>query len=240
MAPPLTSPYAADVVPLPVSQEISLSQTSTPAINASPTVLILIAVNVGIHLLRLLLPDHWSAIIGTIGAFSPPWFLAAVMGTQSEYAIALLISPITYAFLHGDLLHLLINMAFLLAFGTAVDRRLGRNRFLVLYVLCALGGAAASVGLFYATAEQTIMVGASGAISGLFGAVLRLATRNTFAAIAVFILANVVIGYTGVPGMGEVRAIAWEAHIGGFVAGYLLFPLFDRNNQGPNLRSINS
>ena len=228
MAPPFTSPYAAKSVSRRLNYENHLSQTSQPAFNTTPTALALIALNVGIHALRLLLPDQWSMIAGTVGAFSPPWFLGVLMGGQSDYAIALLASPLTYAFLHGDLLHLVINMAFLLAFGTAVERRLGMGRFLALYIICALLAAGASVALFYVTMEQTIMVGASGAISGLFGAVLRLTMRRAYAAIAVYIGVNLLIGYTGLPSMGEVRAIAWEAHIGGFLAGFILLPLFDR------------
>ena len=48
-----------------------------------------------------------------------------------------------------------------------------------------------------------------------------------FLVIAVFIASNVALGYTGIPGTGEIRSIAWEAHIGGFLAGFILFPLFD-------------
>jgi membrane associated rhomboid family serine protease len=206
--------------------ESRLPQNSPPAFNTTPTVLALIALNAGIHALRLLLPEHWAMMMGTLGAFSPPWFLATVTGAQSDYAIPLLLSPITYAFLHGDLLHLGINMAFLLAFGTAVERRLGRNRFLALYFVCALFAAGASVALFQASQEQTFMVGASGAISGLFGAALRLTMRRVHAAAAIFIVVNLIMGYTGLPSLGEVRAIAWEAHIGGFLAGFMLLPLF--------------
>ena len=196
-------------------------------INATPVVLALIAINVGVHAIRLLLPEQWSAIAATVGAFSAPWFLATVMGTQPDYIIFQLLSPLTYAFLHADLLHLAINMAFLLAFGTAIERRLGRLRFVALYLICGLVAAAASVALFYYSHEQTIIVGASGAVSGLFGAVLRLTTRRAWVAIAIFVASNLIIGYTGLPGAGTVRAIAWEAHIGGLLAGYLLLPLFD-------------
>ncbi len=204
-----------------------MSQTTQPVFNATPVVLALIAINAGIHALRLLLPEQWSMIAGTLGAFSPPWFLAALMGEGAPYTIPLLLSPVSYAFLHGNLLHLALNMAFLLAFGTPMERRLGRGRFLGLYFICALCGAGASMALFSYTHEQTIMVGASGAISGLFGAVLRLTTNRAWLAIAVFIGSNVILGYTGIPGTGEVRSIAWEAHIGGFLAGFILFPLFD-------------
>jgi len=194
-------------------------------------VLILIAVNVGIHLVRLVLPGSWDEYIGILSAFSPPYFLSIIMGEGSLLGFILLFSPISYGFLHGDLLHLVINMAFLLAFGTAIERRLGRVRFLGLYFICMLAGAGASLGLFFITLEQTFMVGASGAISGLFGAVLRMTMARAYVAIAVFVGLNAIIGYTGLPSMGEVRAIAWEAHIGGLLAGFLLMPLFDRKGR---------
>lgn len=203
----------------------------TPAFNTTPTVLILIAVNVGIHLVRLVLPGSWDEYIGILSAFSPPYFLSIIMGEGSLLGFILLFSPISYGFLHGDLLHLVINMAFLLAFGTAIERRLGRVRFLGLYFICMLAGAGASLGLFFITLEQTFMVGASGAISGLFGAVLRMTMARAYVAIAVFVGLNAIIGYTGLPSMGEVRAIAWEAHIGGLLAGFLLMPLFDRKGR---------
>jgi membrane associated rhomboid family serine protease len=205
-----------------------LTQPSQPIFNATPVALALIAINIGIHVIRLLLPAQWSTIAATLGGFSAPWFLATVTGAQSEYVAILLLSPLTYAFLHADLLHLAINMAFLLAFGTAIERRLGRLRFVALYLICALVAAAASIALFYYSNQQTIIVGASGAISGLFGAVLRVTTKQrAWVVIAIFIISNMIIGYTGMPGTGAVRAIAWEAHIGGFLAGYLLLPLFD-------------
>jgi membrane associated rhomboid family serine protease len=228
MAPPFTSLYAALNSARRKLVIIALSQNSPPAFNTTPTVLILIAVNVGIHLVRLLLPGNWDEMIGILGAFSPPYFLSVIMGESNVLGFILLLSPISSGFLHGDLLHLVINMAFLLAFGTAIERRLGRVRFLGLYFACMLAGAGASMGLFFITLEQTFMVGASGAISGLFGAVLRMTMARAYVAIAVFVGLNVIIGYTGMPSMGEVRAIAWEAHIGGLIAGFLLMPLFDR------------
>ncbi len=107
-------------------------------INATPVVLALIAVNVAVHAIRLLLPAQWSDIAATLGGFSAPWFVATVMGMQPDYIIFQLLSPLTYAFLHADLLHLTINMAFLLAFGTAIERRLGRLRFVALIMLASM------------------------------------------------------------------------------------------------------
>jgi len=228
------SPYAKSVFLLTINAENFLPQVSPPAFNTTPTVLVLLAINAGIHFLRMLLPGQWDAFIGLIGAFSPPLWLSVIMGEGNHWGYGLLFSPIIYAFLHADLLHLMINMGFLLAFGTAVERRLGQGRFLYLYCLCAVCGASASLAVYFLTLEQTFMVGASGAISGLFGAVLCISNRRKWVAFAAFIVINLVIGYTGLPSMGQVRAVAWEAHIGGFLAGYLLFPLFDfRNRRSP-------
>lgn len=204
-----------------------MSQINPPAFNATPGVLALIAINAGIHVIRLVLPEQWSMMAGTLGGFSAPWFLAAITGADSPYTLILLLTPLTYAFLHADLIHLAINMAFLLAFGTAIERRLGLGRFFALYLVCAVFAAMASIALYFYSFEQTIIVGASGAVSGLFGAVLRFTTSRALVVIVIFVISNVILGYTGVPGGGEVRAIAWEAHIGGFLAGFVLFPLFD-------------
>ena len=230
MVPHFTSTYATVKLQAARNTEISLTQVSPPAFNTTPTVLILIAINVGVHLLRMLLPEQWDLMIGFVGAFSPPLWLSIVMGEGNQWPYILLLSPIFYAFLHADLLHLVINMGFLLAFGTAVERRLGLGSFLALYILCAVCGAFSSLAVYFATFEQTFMVGASGAISGLFGAAMRISTRKTWTVVAAFIAINLVIGYTGLPSMGQVRAVAWEAHIGGFLAGYLLFSLFDVRN----------
>jgi membrane associated rhomboid family serine protease len=90
------------------------------------------------------------------------------------------------------------------------------------------------------------VVGASGAVSGLMGAAFRfifidprttpvwpparlsLTSRPVLLASAVWIVLNIVLGVTGFTPDGFGRAIAWEAHIGGFLTGLLLFPLFDR------------
>ncbi|MBC8239616.1 MAG: rhomboid family intramembrane serine protease [Alphaproteobacteria bacterium] len=205
-----------------------MPQIKQPVFNATPIVLALIGMNVAIHLIRMVLPEQWSTVAGTLGGFSPPWFLAVVTGGDSPYDIILFLSPLTYAFLHADLLHLTINMAFLLAFGTPIERQLGRRRMLGLYIVCALCAAGATMAMYFYNYEQTIMVGASGAVSGLFGAVLRFTTRRAWVVVVIFIISNVILGYTGLPGAsGEIRAIAWEAHIGGFLAGFILFPLFN-------------
>jgi membrane associated rhomboid family serine protease len=125
------------------------------------------------------------------------------------------------AFLHElpnggfGLLHIIFNMWALLVVGPALERWLGRLRFLAVYLVSALAGSV----LFYLIASPTaIGLGASGAIFGLFGSwfvlarKLRLDTRQ----IVGLIVINLVITFVGV------HFIAWQAHVGGLIAGAAL------------------
>jgi membrane associated rhomboid family serine protease len=143
-------------------------------------------------------------------------------------------------FLHADLPHLLINMAMLLAFGTPIARRMRTAPFFLLYALCGIAGA-----LFWALLHPYSidpLLGASGAISGMVGAVGGISLseesghgmpfRNRRAAlifVAVWLVLNFLVGLFGASAMGISGAIAWEAHLGGFVAGFALIKLFPRN-----------
>ena len=160
---------------------------------------------------------------------------------------------ITHAFLHGSWTHLIFNALWLLAFGSPVARRFGAARFFLLLALCAVAGAV-FYALFnpYGTIP---MIGASGAISGVMAAACRfvfqpgmpwlghqegmgefaraqswreiLRDRRAMSFIAVWFGVNLVFGVVASPlGLAD-GGIAWEAHIGGFVAGFLLFPLLD-------------
>ncbi|WP_309109054.1 rhomboid family intramembrane serine protease [Arthrobacter sp.] len=127
---------------------------------------------------------------------------------------------ITSAFLHSQsfLLHIVLNMYTLWIFGQALEPLLGRIRFLAVYLLSAIGG---SVGYLLLTpilpeGGPVGVVGASGAIFGLFGAMLVVQrhrggeTRQLWVLIAI----NGVIGFM-------VPQIAWQAHLGGLVTGAL-------------------
>ena len=127
---------------------------------------------------------------------------------------------ITSAFLHAapgsgfGIFHILFNMYALIVVGPALERLLGRVRFLSVYLVSALGG---SVLFYLLAAPTTVGLGASGAIFGLFGAWFVLAKRLRLDARQVvgLIVLNLVISF-GVPG------IAWQAHIGGLIAGSAL------------------
>jgi membrane associated rhomboid family serine protease len=121
------------------------------------------------------------------------------------------------AFLHEPigsglgLLHIVFNMWALIVVGPSLERLLGRVRFLAVYLVSALAGSV----LFYVVAAPTALaLGASGAIFGLFGAWFVLARRLRLDARQIIILIVINLGISfAVPG------IAWQAHVGGLIAG---------------------
>ncbi len=122
---------------------------------------------------------------------------------------------LTSAFLHVSVTHLLFNMLALWIVGGAIEPRLGRARYLTVYLVSALAGSVLSyvVDPIYASS-----VGASGAVFGLFGSlfVLALRLRIDVRGVVAIIAINVVIGF--IPAFN----INWRAHLGGLVAGALL------------------
>ena len=144
-------------------------------------------------------------------------------------------------FLHGGWMHMLGNMLYLWIFGNNVEDAMGHGRFIVFYVLCGIAAALAQS--FPNPASTVPMIGASGAIAGVLGAYLLLHPR---ARVLVAIPVWVVIHTTRLPAVfvlgfwfvlqivntmlsnGEGGGVAWGAHVGGFVAGLVLIPLFKR------------
>lgn len=133
-----------------------------------------------------------------------------------------------HVFLHAGIFHIGMNMLMLMQVGPWVAQRLGGARFLTLFFLSALGGAAAY--LLINAHAQTPAVGASGAICGVFGAYffsVRASWREALAdaqvrnAIGVFLFINVFLA--GIASATGFLPIAWEAHLGGFVAGVLAY-----------------
>ena len=145
------------------------------------------------------------------------------------------------SFLHGGAFHLIINMVMLAAFGAGAERVLGPRRTLGLFLVCGVVGAFAHLAIYPSLAAP--VVGASGAISGLFGAVLRLmASRprsrggiRLLPVALIWIGFAVLVGFAGAPGAKGVQ-IAWAAHVGGFMAGLALLPLFAARQSGPRVR----
>jgi membrane associated rhomboid family serine protease len=148
---------------------------------------------------------------------------------------------LTSMFLHGGWMHLIGNMLYLWVFGNNVEDAMGHLRFLVFYVLC---GAAAVFAQALPNPASTIpMIGASGAISGVLGAYLLLYPH---ARVLVGIPLGFVIHTARLPALWVLGfwfvlqlvntllaakgqgGVAWGAHLGGFIAGMALLPLFKR------------
>lgn len=145
---------------------------------------------------------------------------------------------VTYAFLHGDIFHLGGNMLFLWVFGDNVEDALGHMRFLVFYLLCAVGGALVHVAVD--PASQIPMIGASGAVSGVLGAYLMLHPRQRVWVLVLLRLPLPVPAWLALGGWFAFQlagatvfadpeaSIAYWAHVGGFVVGMVLVVPFRR------------
>ncbi len=162
---------------------------------------------------------------------------------------------LTYSVLHADYTHLIFNMLWLLPFGSAVARRFGAVRFFLFLSVAAIAGAAAHLATH--ARELAPMIGASAAVSGAMAAAIRFAFgRGSFlsfrrgdadaaarvpalpllralrhprviAFLAMWFGINIIFGLGSTPFVGPSQSVAWQAHIGGFLAGLLLFSLFD-------------
>jgi membrane associated rhomboid family serine protease len=161
---------------------------------------------------------------------------------------AIIWSFVTYSFLHGDWLHVVINTLWFIAMGGGVAKRLPAGRFVSLCCLSAIGGALAHLAIYGITGPA--IIGASAAVSGLMGAAARfifagpvlsqptddlrfrplspLTDKRVLLFSLVWLILNLVFGLTGWGMDGTIRLIAWEAHIGGFITGLLALPLLER------------
>ncbi len=188
-----------------------------PILNVPPATKALLAANVLVFVVMLILPDDLDDAIVDLFGFAPA---RAFAGWPA------FVDPFTYQFLHGGFTHIAVNMLGLVAFGAGVEQRLGWWRFLIFYLLCGVAGAYTQFVVDSRSAE--VMIGASAAISGLFGAILRLAVfrRGFWLLVVLWLVTNMLTGVAGIGGAGE--PVAWVAHIGGFAAGLALYPLFVR------------
>src|SRR5699024_2092439 len=133
---------------------------------------------------------------------------------------------VTSGFLHAGIFHIALNMYALWIVGPFLEKMLGRWRFIALYFLSLIGGSLAVVAFSAGPAVDSWyqgVVGASGAVFGLFGAialVLRHTGRNA-QQILVVIGLNVVISFV-------IAGISWQAHLGGLITGGVLGLLFTK------------
>lgn len=153
----------------------------------------------------------------------------------------------TAMFMHGGWAHLAGNMLYLWIFGDNIENRLGHMRYLIFYLLCGLIASLSHVFSTVMLSQNSLVpsLGASGAISGVLGAYLLLFPMRKVRVILLWFIVSVPallalglwIGFQVVSGMGmlggeESGGVAYAAHIGGFIAGFLLIKFFDPVKSG--------
>lgn len=235
-----------------------------PAFNVPRSVLAFIIVLAAIHVVRGLLSPASNEWVLLAFSFIParyhlPQALDGLAIPGFDVPGARLWSFVSHMLLHGDWMHLGVNCLWMLAFGSVVARRLKASRFLLLSALAAAGGAAANLALHWG--DFSLLIGASGAVSGQMAGAVRLmfagggslATLNqqpyervralglgeTFrnkgalVFLGVWFIITIFAGAVSLGPPGEEARIAWEAHVGGFVVGLLLFGLLDPRRRRP-------
>lgn len=222
------------------------------AVNVPRPVLLVAAALTVTHGVRQVVDVRTDDWIILAFAFIPARYGA--LSTMLPGGIAACIwTPLTYAFLHADWVHLGVNLIWMVSFGTPLARRFGALRFLGLSLFATLAGAGAHFALH--AGDEGLMIGASGAVSGMMAATARFAfapggplaamgrpprhdlpaeplsrvlTRSrALGFVLIWFAANLLFGLAGDAVPGASGPIAWEAHVGGFLAGLLLFPILD-------------
>jgi membrane associated rhomboid family serine protease len=157
----------------------------------------------------------WILQLVTGGEWTQRWAFAPSIGLYEPWRF------LTAAFLHSTIpLHILFNMYALWLTGPFLEQAFGRGRFIALYVLAAVGGSVGYLLLASPTIGggwNTAVVGASGAVFGLFGAIIPVLRRTGRSAgqIVALIAINMAIPFF-------VGGIAWQAHLGGLAVGLAL------------------
>jgi membrane associated rhomboid family serine protease len=241
----------ADILDNDIEDTEEAPRRHEPIFNIPNSLTAYIAVMALIHIVRVfvLSPDQDTNVRLTM-AFLPARYLYP-LGAQD---IGWLIGPVGYSFLHGSFTHLIFNCLWLVVFATPLVQRIGAGRFAILWVTSAVASA-----FFHAVLtgwSDEMLIGASGVVSATVGAACRfsmplsgsfamrtardaptlgiieaLRNRQVVIFILIWALSNAMVVWgAGIPDGGSYN-IAWQAHLGGFLFGFLTFGLFDRRQK---------
>lgn len=224
-------------------------------LNLPGALVALLAVLFAIHAIRMVLPpdlDQW--VVWAFG-FVPARYDSSLLAERFPGGTpASVWTFLTYSFLHADISHIAFNALWMLPFGSALARRFGAFRFFTFMAVTAIAGAGAH--LLTHEHEVAPMIGASAAVSGAMAASIRFVfERGSFLSfrrgnadaalvpalplltalrhprvltfLAIWFGINIVFGIGSISVGAQSASVAWQAHIGGFVAGLVLFSLFD-------------
>ena len=228
-----------------------------PLFNIPPVVVAVLTVLAVVHIVRTLLLSEQQDIEFLLNfAFIPARYDSAnMLDGALPGGSADVWSFVTYALIHASWTHLGVNTVWLLPFGSAIARRFGTPRFLAFFGATAAAGAALHLATH--AGEQFPMIGASAAISGTMAAAMRFVFQRggplgllgradetayrvpaiplrgmvrdprVLLFLAVWFGINILFGIGSLSMTGGDQPVAWQAHIGGFLAGLLLFSWFD-------------
>ena len=218
------------MIPIPLKD--NLRRETWPVIT-----LVLVGLNLGVFLFELSLGNRLEQLIQVFSVV--PARYTGVEGWSAQGIVGLIVSLFSSMFLHAGWGHLLSNMLFLWVFGRSVEDRFEHRKFLGLYLICGIG--AAFTHIYINPLSEIPTVGASGAIAGVLGAyLLSYPAARITTLVPLFILfwsievpAFLILGYwfliQFVAGWqafmiapSAVGGVAWWAHIGGFITGFLL------------------
>jgi membrane associated rhomboid family serine protease len=241
--------------PKDASPELPESNRREPILTLPPALTTYILLLAVIHL-RVLLPPEWENWTIDVFGFIPKRYDSTLVDlTFPGGAGAKVWTFFTYSLLHANLSHIGFNVLWLLPFGSALARRFGAFRFFLFMAVTAAAGALAHLVTHeHAVAP---MIGASASVSGTMAAAIRFAfvkgsflsfsrgdaeaaarvpalslsraLRNprVLAFLAVWFVVNLIFGVASIAIGADGASVAWQAHMGGFFAGLVLFSLFD-------------
>lgn len=227
-----------------INQRLPEDEERAPIFNVPGIVVAFVAKFIAIHIATQFLDDETYKQLLTNFALVPGLFFTPAADMPVKLWLPVEFSVLTYAFLHADFTHLTFNVLGFVVFGTAVARRIGTLRFLGIMLVTTVAAAATHLAL-YAESYQPC-IGVSGTVSGLMASAFRfilphqnpvtqwpppalpLFSRPVLTVTLIWSAINVFLGVTGFTPEGFGAAVAWEAHLGGFFAGLVFFPLFDR------------
>jgi membrane associated rhomboid family serine protease len=242
--------------PQDTSPELPSEQRQREPILTLPPALTAYIILLAVIHLRVLLPPEWENWTIDVFGFIPKRYDSALVDlTFPGGAGAKVWTFVTYSLLHANLTHLGFNVLWLLPFGSALARRFGALRFFLFMAVTAMAGALAHLVTHeHAVAP---MIGASASVSGTMAAAIRFAfvqgsflsfsrgdaeaaakvpalslsralrNRRVLAFLLVWFGVNLIFGIGSIAIGTDGASVAWQAHIGGFFAGLVLFSLFD-------------
>ncbi len=210
---------------------------------------LIISINIAVFAHELSLGDGLNALFADFGLV--PYNMTTGLKKSGFSVLHHVLPWFSSMFLHGGWMHILSNLWFLHIFGDNVEDRLGKGRFLALYLGGGLVAGLAQV--MVGPDSTTPMVGASGAISAVVGAYLLLYPRArvltlipifilfyfaqipAFVFIGIWFFIQVMYGQAVLTDATAAGGVAWWAHIGGFLAGFSLAFLLKTGTHDPQL-----